>query len=347
MSGTVRSTLVSIVLAVGVAAGFTIGTISSSLAQQGVTNCRGLKGDAAEDCRADLNEKKARALEEMVKQRDGDGNRTRGKGKNYRKCRDKANSYSVNSADDTSMADCRISGQSAKRPISVNVQATSIAVGDAVRVSGLLLAPPQPRACYVLAHGAGAGMNHPFMAAVAAGLAERGIATLRYQFPYMEQGGKRPDPPKLAHAAVRAAVAEAARLVPRLPLVRRRQVVRRPHDLAGAGARTAARRARPRLPRLSAASRRQAVARARQASVRRAISRCCSCRARATRSPHLDELEPLCAAARRARDAQAASPTPIIPSTCRRAAAARMQRSAPRCSTRCAAWIDGVIADNS
>ncbi len=91
-------------------------------------------------------------------------------------------------------------------------------VDGAIRVSGLLQAPAQPRACYVLAHGAGAGMAHPFMAAVAAGLAERGIATLRYQFPYMEQGGKPPDPPKVAQAAVRAAVAEAARRLPQLPL---------------------------------------------------------------------------------------------------------------------------------
>jgi predicted alpha/beta-hydrolase family hydrolase len=95
----------------------------------------------------------------------------------------------------------------------------TIAIDDARGVSGLLLAPPQARACYVLAHGAGAGMAHPFMAAVGRGLAEREIATLRYQFPYMEQRGKRPDPPKLAQATVRAAVAEAARLVPRLPLV--------------------------------------------------------------------------------------------------------------------------------
>jgi predicted alpha/beta-hydrolase family hydrolase len=71
----------------------------------------------------------------------------------------------------------------------------------------------------VLAHGAGAGMNHPFMAAVAQELAERGVATLRYQFPYMEKGGKRPDPPKLAHATVRAAVAETARRLPKLPLI--------------------------------------------------------------------------------------------------------------------------------
>jgi len=95
----------------------------------------------------------------------------------------------------------------------------TIAVDEDVRVSGLLQSPHGARACYVLAHGAGAGMAHPFMAAVAAELAERGIATLRYQFPYMEKGGKRPDPPKLAHATVRAAVAEAVRRVPDLPLI--------------------------------------------------------------------------------------------------------------------------------
>jgi uncharacterized protein len=101
----------------------------------------------------------------------------------------------------------------------VKAEPVSIIVGDAVRVSGLLQAPPQARACCVLAHGAGAGMAHPFMAAVAAGLAERGITVLRYQFPYMEKGGRRPDPPKLAVATVRAAVAEAARLVQELPLI--------------------------------------------------------------------------------------------------------------------------------
>jgi predicted alpha/beta-hydrolase family hydrolase len=93
-----------------------------------------------------------------------------------------------------------------------------IAQGN-IRVSGLLQAPPRPRACYVLAHGAGAGMTHPFMAAAAGGLAQRGIASLRYQFPYMEQRNKRPDPPKLAQATVRAAVAEAARAMPGLPLI--------------------------------------------------------------------------------------------------------------------------------
>lgn len=86
------------------------------------------------------------------------------------------------------------------------------------RVSGLLHKPSSARAGYVLAHGAGAGMAHPFMAAAATGLAERGIATLRYQFLYMEKKSKRPDPPKLAQATVRAAVAEAQRLLPKLPL---------------------------------------------------------------------------------------------------------------------------------
>ena len=95
----------------------------------------------------------------------------------------------------------------------------TVTIDDARSVSGLLQAPKNARTCCVLAHGAGAGMSHTFMAAVADGLAERGIATLRYQFPYMEQGAKRPDVPKLAQATVRAAVAEAARLVPELGLV--------------------------------------------------------------------------------------------------------------------------------
>jgi predicted alpha/beta-hydrolase family hydrolase len=98
-------------------------------------------------------------------------------------------------------------------------RAVTIAIDDTRSVSGLLQLPRDARACYVLAHGAGLGMTHPFMTAVAEGLASRGIATLRYQFPYMEQGSKRPDAPKLAQATVRAAVAEAARLVPRLALI--------------------------------------------------------------------------------------------------------------------------------
>lgn len=94
----------------------------------------------------------------------------------------------------------------------------SIAVGGS-RVSGLLLAPARARACYVFAHGAGAGMSHPFMEAAARALAERDVATLRYQFPYMEQRSKRPDAPKVAHATVRAAVAAAAEAMPALPLL--------------------------------------------------------------------------------------------------------------------------------
>ena len=97
-------------------------------------------------------------------------------------------------------------------------QPATITVDDTHRVSGLLQTPPEARACYVMAHGAGAGMAHPFMQAMADALAIHGIATLRYQFPYMEQGSKRPDAPKLAQAAVRAAVAEASHLVPELAL---------------------------------------------------------------------------------------------------------------------------------
>ena len=102
-------------------------------------------------------------------------------------------------------------------PQSVATRKLEIAV-DGGAVSALFLAPAQARACYVLAHGAGAGMEHPFMGAVAQGLAQRGVATLRYQFPYMERGSKRPDTPAVAQAAVRAAVARAAELLPGVPL---------------------------------------------------------------------------------------------------------------------------------
>jgi predicted alpha/beta-hydrolase family hydrolase len=99
---------------------------------------------------------------------------------------------------------------SAAREVVVPVDATR-------RVSALLISPPRAFACYVLAHGAGAGMDHPSMQAVAVELAQRGVATLRYQFPYMQQGAKRPDPPALCHATVRAAVAQAGAL--KLPLI--------------------------------------------------------------------------------------------------------------------------------
>jgi predicted alpha/beta-hydrolase family hydrolase len=94
-----------------------------------------------------------------------------------------------------------------------------VAIDDTQQVSALLQAPRDARVCYVLAHGAGAGMTHPFMSAVTNELASRDIATLRYQFPYMEKRSKRPDSPKLAQATVRAAVAEAAKQLPGLALV--------------------------------------------------------------------------------------------------------------------------------
>jgi len=94
----------------------------------------------------------------------------------------------------------------------------TLRVGESETVSALFLEPAQARACYVFAHGAGAGMSHPFMAAFAEGLAAREVATLRFQFPYMEKGSKRTDPPALAQAAVRAACAEAARLCAGMPL---------------------------------------------------------------------------------------------------------------------------------
>jgi uncharacterized protein len=100
----------------------------------------------------------------------------------------------------------------------VKAQNVNITVGGGASVSGLWMRPDAARACLVLAHGAGAGMAHPSMVALAEGFFARGIATLRYQFPYMEQGSKRPDPPAVAHRAVRAAVAEAGRLAAGLPL---------------------------------------------------------------------------------------------------------------------------------
>ncbi|MEP7295527.1 MAG: alpha/beta family hydrolase [Burkholderiales bacterium] len=95
----------------------------------------------------------------------------------------------------------------------------TVRISDDQSVSGLLLAPAKAATCFVFAHGAGAGMKHVFMTTFAEGLALRGVATLRYQFPYMENGSKRPDAPKVAHAAVRAAAAEVQRRFPRLPLI--------------------------------------------------------------------------------------------------------------------------------
>src|SRR5712675_1404601 len=98
-------------------------------------------------------------------------------------------------------------------------QELDIEIGNAGAVSALFDWPAKARACFVFAHGAGAGMTHPFMATVASGLGERGIATLRYQFPYMQKGSRRADPPAIAQAAVRAAVAEAGKRCAGLPLI--------------------------------------------------------------------------------------------------------------------------------
>jgi predicted alpha/beta-hydrolase family hydrolase len=100
-----------------------------------------------------------------------------------------------------------------------SAQKLAIRIDEVTSVSALLVRPTDARACFVFAHGAGAGMTHPFMETVAAGLGERGVASLRYQFPYMEKASRRPDPPAVAHAAVRAAVVEAGRCCEGLTLI--------------------------------------------------------------------------------------------------------------------------------
>jgi len=98
-------------------------------------------------------------------------------------------------------------------------KSVTLEVNDHSSVSGLMLQPSRARACFVFAHGAGAGMEHPFMASVAKELANHDIATLRYQFPYMEKRNGRPDSPATCHATIRAAVAAAGKLAPKLPLL--------------------------------------------------------------------------------------------------------------------------------
>lgn len=94
----------------------------------------------------------------------------------------------------------------------------TLTIDETRKVSALWQAPAKPRAVYVFAHGAGTNMTHASMTTIADGLEERGVVTLRYNFPYKEAGSSRPDPPKLCHATVRAASDEAARLAPALPL---------------------------------------------------------------------------------------------------------------------------------
>ena len=97
-------------------------------------------------------------------------------------------------------------------------ESLSLALPDGSKISALLRVPEDARALYVFAHGAGAGMQHAGMSSLADALAAANVATLRYQFPYMERGSKRVDSPAVAHAAVQAAVAEARRRLPALPL---------------------------------------------------------------------------------------------------------------------------------
>ena len=105
------------------------------------------------------------------------------------------------------------------RESQTTTESLTLDVDGKARVSALWIRPSDAHTTYVLAHGAGAGMNHAFMGAIANELAAVGVGTLRYQFPYMEARGKRPDPPELCHATVRAAVAEAARRAPSLRLI--------------------------------------------------------------------------------------------------------------------------------
>ena len=103
--------------------------------------------------------------------------------------------------------------------MAVKIQELKLDIEHIGTVSAILTQPANTRACYVLAHGAGAGMRHASMDKIANGLADRGIATLRFNFPYMEKKQGRPDQPAVAHAAIRAAVEEAARFSPGMKLV--------------------------------------------------------------------------------------------------------------------------------
>jgi uncharacterized protein len=103
--------------------------------------------------------------------------------------------------------------------VSDGAQELRIELEGADPVSGYYLRPSDAEMVFVFAHGAGAGMRHPFLERAAANLADRGIATLRFQFPYMEAGRKRPDRPAVLMAAVKAAVREARALAGDLPLI--------------------------------------------------------------------------------------------------------------------------------
>ena len=165
----------------------------------------------------------------------------------------------------------------------MNSESVTLEVDGAEPVTGLLIRPPGAMACYVFAPGAGAGMEHSFMTACADELAGLRIATLRYQFPYMQRGSRRPDLPETCHATVRAAVRCANELRPAIPLIAggRSFGGRMTSQAQALGALPAS--ARPRLSGISVASVKEALRRARQASVRRKGPDA-SCRGHATSS---------------------------------------------------------------
>ena len=86
-------------------------------------------------------------------------------------------------------------------------------------VSAILMRPAEAQSLLVLAHGAGAGMTHPFLEKLARELGSGGVATFRYQFPYMEERRRVPDAPSVAAATVDSAVRAAAKAAPGLPLL--------------------------------------------------------------------------------------------------------------------------------
>src|SRR5689334_24949184 len=97
--------------------------------------------------------------------------------------------------------------------------AVKISVSDSIgKVSGEIIQPEKMKSMLVLAHGAGAGMNHPFMTALSKALAELEIGTLRFNFPFTENKKKRPDVPAVAHKAIEAAIQKAIELFPSTPL---------------------------------------------------------------------------------------------------------------------------------
>ena len=194
-------------------------------------------------------------------------------------------------------------------------------------VSALLLRPRDARALLVLGHGAGAGMRHIFMEEMAELLGERGIATFRYQFPYMEAGRRYPNPQRILTATVRRAVAAAHEAAPDLPLFAGGKSMGGRMTLAGRGGRPARGRARDRLFWASPCT----VSASRPASSGASISTgsscpSCSSKARATGWPHLDFLCPGGGSAGTPRERSTWSRAGTTRSRCSREAGASTRR---------------------